>query len=227
LKDYRRYGLDDRDAALATLSSRATFAEYLLQAMRDDQVAPKDVPAFYARQILNLGDETLSERLQTIWGKLRNSPAEKIELIQTWQDRLTPEVLARADYDEGKRVFEQTCASCHSLYGEGGQLGPELNGADRSNLYYVLENIIDPGAVLPKDYWMTVLTLKNGRVLSGTVSSRSTHTLTIVGLTGEEIVPHSDIAKMEQLEQSTMPEGLLQSLSENEVRDLVAYLQCK
>jgi len=227
LKDYRRYGLDDRDAALATLSSRATFAEYLLQAMRDDQVAPKDVPAFYARQILNLGDETLSERLQTIWGKLRNSPAEKIELIQTWQDRLTPEVLARADYDEGKRVFEQTCASCHSLYGEGGQLGPELNGADRSNLYYVLENIIDPGAVLPKDYWMTVLTLKNGRVLSGTVSSRSTHTLTIVGLTGEEIVPHSDIAKMEQLEQSTMPEGLLQSLSENEVIDLVAYLQWK
>ncbi len=227
LKDYRRYGLDDRDAALATLSSRASFAEYLLQAMRDDQVAPKDVPAFYARQIVNLGDDTLSDRLQQIWGKLRNSPAEKVALIQSWQDRLGPEVLAQADLGEGKRVYQQTCASCHSLYGEGGQLGPELNGADRSNLYYVLENIIDPGAVLPRDYWMTVLTLKNGRVLSGTVSARSTHTLTIVGLTGEEVVPHADIEKMEQLEQSTMPEGLLKSLSENEVRDLVAYLQWK
>lgn len=227
LKDYRRYGLADRDAALATLSSRAVFAEYLLQAMRDGQMASKDVPAFYARQIVSLGDENISTRLQSIWGKLRNSPAEKVELIQSWQDRLKPDVLAEADMDEGKRLFEQTCASCHSLYGEGGHLGPELNGADRSNLYYVLENIIDPGAVLPRDYWMTVLTLKNGRVLSGTVSSRSTHTLTIVGLTGEEVVPHADIEKMEQFEQSTMPEGLLQSLSENEVRDLVAYLQWK
>ena len=101
----------------------------------------------------------------------------------------------------------------------------DLNGTNRLDLYYVLENLIDPSAILPQDYRMNVVTLKDGRVLSGNVSSQSRHTITIAGLDSVEVIPVSEVVKQEQFEQSTMPEGLLQTLKDEDVVDLIAYLQ--
>jgi putative membrane-bound dehydrogenase-like protein len=225
LKPYRRYGRDDREAAISTMSSRVSLAGPLLQAMKNGQVLVSDVSAFYARQIYNLGDDRLNKLLEEVWGKLRNSPEEKRVLIESWQNKLTPEVLARADIRNGKSIFQQSCASCHTLFGEGGALGPDLNGANRHDLYYLLENLIDPSAVLPQDYRMNVVTLRDGRVLSGNITAQTRHTLTIAGLTSTEVIPVSEIVKQDQFEQSIMPEGMLQMLKDDEVRDLIAYLQ--
>ncbi len=224
LKPYRRYLTEDRQATIATLSSRRSLAGPLVQAMKNEQVKPSDVSAFYARQIFNLGDERLNAQLEAVWGKLRTSPQEKQAAIRGWQSKLTQAEVSKANIGNGKRVFQQTCASCHSLFGEGGDLGPHLDGANRQDLYYLLENLIDPSAVLPQDYRMTVVTLKDGRILSGNISAQSRHTLTISGLDSVEVIPVSEVMKQEQFEQSTMPEGLLESLSETEVRDLVGYL---
>jgi len=225
LKPYRRHLTEDRLATIATLSSRRSLAGPLVQAMSNGQVKPSEVSAFYARQIFNLGDDRLNKQLEQVWGKLRQSPKEKQTQIATWQALLTPSVISNASILNGKRVFEQTCASCHSLFGEGGALGPHLDGSNRHDLYYVLENLIDPSAVLPQDYRMTVVTLKDGRVLSGNISAQSRHTITIAGLDSVEVIPVSEVVKQEQFEQSTMPEGLLQTLKEQEVVDLIAYLQ--
>lgn len=225
LRPYRRYGRADREAAFSTLSSRLPLARQLVQALERDQVPPEDLSAYYARQIFSLGDEALNRRLEKVWGKLRKTPAEKAALIQAWQEKLTPGALARADTDHGQAVFERTCASCHRMRGRGGNLGPELDGANRRDLYYLLENIIDPSAVLPQDYWMTILTLRDGRTLSGTVAAETRHTVTLAMLDREAVIPVSEIESRQVLEQSTMPEGLLQSLKENEVRDLMAFLQ--
>lgn len=225
LKPYRRYLSEDRDATIATLSSRRSLAGPLIQAMRNGQVSPSDVSAFYARQIFNLGDDRLNQQLEQVWGKLRSSPQEKQSTIGLWQSKLTPDVLVDADIDAGKRVFQKSCAACHSLFGEGGSLGPHLDGSNRQDLYYLLENLIDPSAVLPQDYRMTIVTLKDGRVLSGNISERTRHTITVASLDSLEIIPLSEVVSQEQLEQSTMPEGLLELLSESEVRDLIGYLQ--
>ncbi|MDA0347871.1 MAG: c-type cytochrome [Verrucomicrobia bacterium] len=225
LKPYSRHLTEDRLATISTLSSRRSFAGTLVQAMKNGQVKPSEVSAFYARQIFNLGDDQLNKQLEQIWGKLRQSPKEKQTQIASWQSRLTSSVISNASIQNGKRVFEQTCSSCHSLFGEGGNLGPHLDGTNRHDLYYVLENLIDPSAVLPQDYRMTVVTLKDGRILSGNISAQSRHTITISGLDSVEVIPVSEVMKQEQLEQSTMPEGLLQTLKEQEVVDLIAYLQ--
>jgi len=225
LKPYRRYLTDDRQAAMATLSSRVSFAGPLLSAMRRGTVPPSDLSAFHARQIYNLGDDELNGHLEEVWGQLRRSPEEKRKQIEDWQAKLTGDRLKAADLSNGKRQFQATCASCHSLFGEGGNLGPDLDGSDRRNVYYLMENLIDPNAVLPQDYRMNVLTLKDGRVLSGNLIAQSRHSLTIAGLNSVETIPVSDVVKQQQLEQSTMPEGLLQTLSEKDVVDLVAYLQ--
>ena len=225
LQPYKRHLTEDRLATIATLSSRRSLAGPLVQAMKNGQVNPAEVSAFYARQIFNLGDDRLNKQLEQIWGRLRQSPEEKQKQIASWQAKLTSAVMYGASIEKGHQIFSQNCSSCHSLFGEGGSLGPHLDGANRKDLYYVLENLIDPSAVLPQDYRMTVVTLKDGRVLSGNISAQSRHTITISGLDSVEVIPVSEVVRQEQFEQSTMPEGLLQTLKEQEVVDLIAYLQ--
>ena len=225
LRPYRRYLTDDRQAAMATLSSRISFAGPLVYAIKNRIVPRNDLSAFHARQIHNLGDAELNALLEEVWGQLRQSPEEKRNLIDDWQAKLTSDRLGTADISNGGKLFQESCASCHSLFGEGGNLGPDLNGSDRQNAYYLLENLIDPSAVLPQDYKMNVLTLRDGRVLSGSIIAQSRHSLTLAGLNSVDVIPVSEVVKQERFEQSTMPEGLLQTMSEQDVVDLIAYLQ--
>ena len=225
LRPYRRYLTDDRQATMATLSSRVSFAGTLLRAIKNGMVPRSDLSAFHARQIYNLSDDGLNALLEQVWGQLRQSPENKQAQIKSWQANLTPDRLGDGNIVNGKSLFQRSCASCHTLFGEGGSLGPPLDGGDRQNLYYLLENLIDPGAVLPQDYRMNVLTLKDGRVLSGNITAQSRHTITIAGPNSAEVIPVSEIIEQSQTEQSTMPEGLLQTMDEREVVDLIAYLQ--
>lgn len=225
LKPYPRYLTEDKEAVISTLSSRVGYARLLLNAVENGQVPRQDISAFHARQIHNLGNQQLKETLEKIWGNLRKSPVEKQEEIASWQSKLTPWRLSAANLSNGKLMFDRACASCHMIYGEGGALGPHLDGSDRKNLFYLLENLIDPSAVLPQDYRMTVITLNDGRVLSGNITEQTRHAITLAGLATVEVIPLSEVVKQEQLEQSTMPEGLLQTMSDNEVTDLIAFLQ--
>jgi putative heme-binding domain-containing protein len=225
LKPYPRYLTEDKEVVISTLSSRVEYARPLLNAVENGQVPSRDISAFHARQIHNLGNQQLKETLEKVWGKLRQSPVEKQEEIASWQSKLTPERLSTANLSNGKLMFDRACASCHMIYGEGGALGPHLDGSDRKNLFYLLENLIDPSAVLPQDYRMTVITLNDGRVLSGNITEQTRHAITLAGLSTVEVIPLAEVVKQEQLEQSTMPEGLLQTMSENEVTDLIAFLQ--
>ena len=69
-------------------------------------------------------------------------------------------------------IFNTACASCHTLYGEGGKVGPDLTGGGRNNLDYLLENIVDPSAVVTADFRMSILDLKDGRVLNGLIAAK-------------------------------------------------------
>jgi len=111
------------------------------------------------------------------------------------------------------------------MYGEGGALGPELTGANRDNLDYLLENIIDPNASVPVEFKVSVATLKDGRVLSGALSGQDERTVTLNSAGLVETLDRGEIAKLETLEHSVMPEGLLLALGPEQVRDLIAYLR--
>jgi putative heme-binding domain-containing protein len=91
-------------------------------------------------------------------------------------------------------------------------------------LDYLLENVVDPGAVVGADYQMTVVTLKDGRVLAGLVSESTERTLTLRMIQAETTVEKAEVVKQEKLAVSMMPEGLLMALSEAQRRDLMAYL---
>ena len=121
-------------------------------------------------------------------------------------------------------MFAKTCAACHTLFDAGGKIGPELTGSQRRNLDYVLSNVLDPSAVLAKDYQMHLIQTGDGRVLSGIIKSEDDNAISVQTATELVVVPKSEIETRQETANSMMPDGLLPSLSADEVRDLVSYL---
>lgn len=224
IKKYSSFASTERLAAVNTLTANPKFSRLLLDAIVAKQMPRQAVTAYHARQIMTFKDKQLIQYLREVWGKLGSSSVEKKELIKKWQDQLTPDVLAKADVKNGQLKFQQLCMACHSLKGEGGNIGPDLTGANRGDVAYMLENIIDPSATLPQDFKLTIITKKDGAVLSGNVSGENEYTITLRTPVGELSVAIKDVAKREVLDQSIMPEGLLGTLKSDEVRDLLGFL---
>ena len=224
---YRSFHPSERPAVIDTLAARRAFALPMLDAVANGKIPKSDVTAFHARQLRSIGDDAITKRLAEVWGELRDSPADKAATIAALKTKLTPEVLAKAAKSSGRAQFQKLCASCHTLYGQGGQIGPDLTGAGRDNLDYVLENVIDPSAAVTADYRMVVVATDDGRVLNGIIKAQTDKTLTLQTQAEALTLAKTEIEAIKPSPQSLMPEGQLDPLSEAEVRDLVAYLMSR
>lgn len=221
---YNRFHPSERPPVMETLASRPSFAGPLLDEVAAGRIARADVTPFHARQIRSFNQPALTRRLAEVWGELRDSPEEKRNFIAVLKSKLTPAALASADKSSGRAVFNTACAQCHTLYGHGGQLGPDLTGSGRSNLDYLLENTVDPSAVVNADFRMTIVDLKDDRTLNGLVTARTDRTITLKTQTETLILNRDEIERLQESSLSLMPEGLLEALTETQVLDLIAYL---
>ena len=122
-------------------------------------------------------------------------------------------------------VFDKTCASCHTLFGEGGNVGPDITGSNRTDLNYILSNVVDPSAVLGSDYRMTVVTTDSGQIISGILQKETDSALTLRTLNDTVVVAKKEIDERQLSNLSLMPDGLLDPMPETDVRDLIAYLR--
>jgi putative heme-binding domain-containing protein len=226
-KSYRSFHPSERAAVMDTLVSRPVFARALLAELGAGKFPRADVTAFHARQIRSFNDPALNAQLTKAWGELREAAADKKALIAKLKAQLTPEVFAKADKGAGRAVFNLACAACHRLYGQGGEVGPDLTGAGRDNLDYLLDNIADPSAVVSADFRMTVANLKDGRTINALVAARTERTLTLKTMTETITVQRSDVTSLQESALSLMPEGLLESMTPEQQRNLLAYLMHK
>lgn len=222
--NYRAFHPSERSAVLDTLASRPAFASALLDQVAAGKIPRQDLTAFQARQIRSLNDSALTQRLAEVWGELRDSPADRRERVANLKAKLGPASLAKANLGSGRVVFDRVCATCHKLYGHGGEIGIDLTGAGRDNLDYLLENIVDPSASVSADFRMSVVAMRDGRVLNGIVRARSDRTLTLQTQNESLVLDRNDVEALRPSPLSLMPEGLLDPLTELEIRDLAAYL---
>lgn len=210
--------------AINTLVSRSAFATVLLDAVAEKRIARDAVSAFQLRQMQSYGDDTISNRVTQLWPELAEQSKEKSRRIAQRRTLLSPETLAKADTSQGRLLFSRSCANCHTLFGEGKKIAPDLTGAQRNNLNYLLENIVDPSATVSKNFQMQIVLLEDGRVLNGVVLAQNEKTLTIQTATDQVIIQRDDVDIMQDSKLSMMPENLLNVLKDNQVRDLVGYL---
>lgn len=214
---------EKRDA-INTLVARPGSATKLFDAIEKGDVPRTDVHAYHVQQLLGFKDEALSKRITAVWGEIRATAKDKQELIAKHKAALTPTRLKSADLSNGRRLFAKTCSACHTLFGEGGKIGPDITGSNRANLDYILENILDPSAIVGKDYRMTILALTDGRVVSGLIQKETDSAVTVRTINDTVVVAKSDIDERKLSDQSLMPEGQLNQLTPEEQRDLIAYL---
>ena len=224
LSNWPDRSIEWRAANVSTLSSRAAWAKELLAYVEQHPTVRADIMPFQARQIRNLGDESVNQQLNKVWGELRDSPAAKKEELAKWTKLLTPESIAKADPAKGRTLFAGVCGACHKLYGQGGVIAPDLTGGNRHQLSYLLENIIDPSAVVPADYRVSVIKLKDGRILTGVIPEQNERAITVQSQIERVTIERTNIAELNQLTISLMPEGQLGALGEEQARNLIAYL---
>jgi putative membrane-bound dehydrogenase-like protein len=223
-RSYRTFHPTERPAVVEALASRPGFAGELLELVAAGTVPRSELSAFQARQVRGFDRPELTKRLAEVWGELRDSPQDKAEAIARLKSDLTPARLAAADKPRGRAVFAQACANCHRLFGAGAEVGPDLTGSGRKDLDYLLSNIVDPSAVVTKDFQLTVLALADGRAVNGVVVAETDKALTVQTAQDRVAIPKEDVVDRTRSAQSLMPDGLLQPLNAEQVRDLIAYL---
>jgi putative membrane-bound dehydrogenase-like protein len=225
VKAYRKFHPTERPAILDALVSRASFTPALLDQLEKGAIPRNDLTASQARQIVSLGRSDLTERLTKAWGDVRESSAEAQADMVRWKQELTPAVLGKASMSHGRVVFNKVCGNCHRLHGQGAEIAPDLTGAGRHNLDYLLSNILAPADVVPVDYRMSIVALVDGRVLNGIKVAETERTITLQTATAKMTIEKSDIEATKPSTLSLMPDGLLKTLTDEEVRNLMAYLQ--
>ncbi len=221
---YENLTTTERASAVATLAARPASARALLDAVKDGRVPRTDLSAFIVRQIDSFDDPALRAQLETVWGKVRKTASDKAARIAALKNVLTPKVLESADLSAGRAVFQKACHQCHTLFGDGGKIAPDLTGSNRANLDYILENIVDPNATVGKDYQLIEFVMNDGRVVSGLVASETASALTVQTIDDVVVLPRDELAERNVSPSSLMPDSLLDALKPEEVRDLIAYL---
>ena len=219
---YSKLNAQQQRAVVETLASRKAYAEALLEALKMNQIQPSAVPVQVARSLKNL----LGKKFTDVYGALPVVGAEREHLIKKYKKLCKPSAVAAADASRGRAVFQKTCAACHVLYGEGGNVGPELTGANRANLDYILLNSVYPSLDVPHAYRTVSVLTVDGRVVNGVLAEEDG--TKIVLRTPEQprvVIAKEDIDFRKISPQSMMPDGQLDAMKPQEVIDLVKYLR--
>ncbi len=224
LAAYPKFSLEEKRDALNTLAARPAYADALLKAVGAKRVAVAEVSADLIRQLRNLNSPDINRQIGEVWGTVRETAQDKAKLIARYKKLLANPKLPAPDPAAGRVVFAKTCQQCHTLFGVGGKIGPDITGSNRPDLDYLLSNILDPSAVVAKEYTSTTVTTKDGRVLSGLVRPEGKRAVVVVTANETVTLPRDEIDTLKPTDQSMMPDDLLAPLKDDEVRALVAYL---
>ena len=127
----------------------------------------------------------------------------------------------------GKQLFSQKCAQCHTLFGEGGRVGPDLTSYKRDDLHVMLLSIVQPSAEIREGYTTYIALTDDGRTITGLLVDQDPQVVVLRGNDGKDIsLARDQLEELKASPISIMPEGLLKNLTDQQLRDLFAYLRC-
>lgn len=225
LKVYASLSPAEQRDALMTLASHPNFATELLTAVSANRIPAKDLSASLVRQLRALNQPEINAQLEKLWGVARESSGDKAIAERRVRALIENSNLPAPNPVHGRQLFAQSCGQCHTLYNEGGKVGPDLTGSNRRDLDYLLHNILDPNAEIPNAYRATVFDLKDDRTVVGIIAQEDANTISVATPNETTRIARDDIKKQTASDLSLMPEGLLAFFNDDEIRDLVSYLR--
>ena len=196
----------------------------LLDAMSRGEVQARSIPAEVAERLRRSPDATVRQRAVAALAASvpvpNSTTAQRIRQIE--------EVLKKSPGNPyaGEALFQQRCAACHRLFFKGGSVGPDLTSYQRDHLGTLLTSILDPSAEIREGYTSVEVETRDGRTLSGFLTDRDDRQITLRGLDGQDqALLVAEVLAVRPTGRSLMPEGLLEGLSDDQLRDFFAFLR--
>jgi putative heme-binding domain-containing protein len=210
--------------AIDLVMQREKWARKVLDAVLANKLPKGVLNANHLRKILESNDREALWAVEKAFGKIReerNPAREKVvaEMAAYFRDRNL------GDPHRGALVFRSLCAQCHTIYGEGGKVGPDITSDGRASFDLLLSNVFDPSLVIGPAYQVTTVVTKDGRNLTGLLIEDNEQRL-VVRMPGEaeEAVPRSRVKYTRVSKLSMMPEGMEAALGKDDLADLFAFL---
>jgi putative heme-binding domain-containing protein len=151
----------------------------------------------------------------------------ELEYLQPATERKVPE-LAGGDWKRGRELFfseRVACFKCHQVRREGTHVGPDLSNLIHRDYASVMKDILQPSAAINPDAVAYNIQLKDGETITGVPVRESSTEIVFADSTGQiTTIGRGQVESMKASSISLMPEGLLQALSGQEVKDLLTFL---
>jgi putative membrane-bound dehydrogenase-like protein len=156
------------------------------------------------------------------------SPEQRKQLDALISARSSAYAKARPDTGEGRQLFLTNCAACHRIGGEGGLVGPQLDGIGNRGADRLCEDILDPNRNVDAHFHIHTLTLKDGSTMSGFLKGEAGQVIILADATGQEHrVGKAEVAKDDPTPMSLMPPVFGQTIPEKDFVDLLGWLLTK
>ncbi len=208
------------------LSSKPEGVESLLKSIEDGKCSPR-----------LLQERTVKDRLSAAKVPDINSRIEKLTKNLTAADEQRQKVIderragfanSEASALAGETIFKNNCAICHSIDGQGGLIGPQLDGVGNRGADRILEDILDPSRNVDGAFKSTLIIKKDGDVESGLFRREEGEVVVLAQSSGKEIsIPKKEIQERRQSESSLMPDNFSEVISADDLNNLTAFLLSK
>ncbi|MGB3588936.1 MAG: PVC-type heme-binding CxxCH protein [Tunicatimonas sp.] len=210
---------DVRENAVNVFLTGSERTHLLLAAVQENQIDQSTVGWRRTVHLMNHDDDSIRSAARLIF----SGQTTDEDNLNQYQSYLT----SSGDSENGKNVFQQSCATCHQMKGElGTSFGPDLSTVRNRSKESILYDILLPNRSIADGFELWEVTLTNGTKQTGVITSESSTTLTLADLAGNEsTVARNTIAQLEAAAYSAMPEGLANQIDEEDMNDLLTFLK--
>ena len=224
LMGFANYSDVVRPAFFDLMLSRVGRTRKLIGAISDGKIDSSDIPIDVIDQLRQHSDSSVVSEVAKLFGEVEElGPGRVSQRIGQLRAILGE---GSGNPYAGEKLFMQKCAACHKLFHKGGNVGPDLTPYQRGNLDTLLASVVEPSAEIREGFEQTILLTNDGRILTGFVIDEDTQIVTLRSKSGENIrVERADVEERHAVKKSLMPDGLLQGLTDQQLRDFFAYLR--
>ena len=224
LKGYPKYSEGVRSVAQSLLASRRSWTLEFLTAVNARRIPHDTIPVDIVRRMTIHRDDRIAQLINKFWGTVAGATTAE---MQQQIERLGMVLRSgMGDPYQGKKLFTQHCSKCHTLFGAGGQIGPDLTTHKRDDVDNMLLHVVNPSAEIREGFETQLIVTEDGRTLTGFLVDRDNQVVVLRGTDGQTVtVPQSGIEEIVPQRKSLMPEALLKDFSDQQVRHLFAYLR--
>jgi len=211
-------------AAANLLATRSEWSVLALEAVQTKPFLSELLTEDVLQQMELHPEPRIGKMIRSVWGELQGTTTEEMNE----ETKRFSQILATGSGNPraGKPLYMKNCGRCHRLFQEGGKIGPDLTAFQRDDLTRLLQNIVDPDLEIRKGFENYMIVAEDGRLATGFLVSQDEQLVVLRTTEGVTITFFSnEIDDMLAVPESVMPKGSLKDLSDQQIRDLFAYLR--